>query len=63
MPIDLSPARLKTWTTASLVIWLARYGTGDNVARDAASAIAAELNARVPPRVMPTSPAANTEGT
>ncbi len=45
---------LKKWTTASLVMHLAQYATNQkNMLRENAELVAAELNARIPPRVLP----------
>lgn len=52
------PELLKTWTTASLVLHIARFATGAGkvkVSQENAALMGAELNARIPPRVMPTS--------
>jgi len=51
----LDPERLKQWTTAALVLQLAKYAmTYAAAERDNALLVGAELNARIPPRVMPT---------
>jgi hypothetical protein len=54
----LDPEVLKTWTTAALVLHIAHYAAGNNrsdvkVVERNAQLVAAELNARLPPRVMP----------
>ncbi len=51
----LDPEVLKRWTTASLVVKIAQYASGGGqIARGDAELCAVELNARIPPRVMPT---------
>lgn len=56
-PID--PETLRTWTTGALVLHIARYAASPAKEQNApvrklnAELMAAELNARVPPRVLP----------